>query len=134
MDDASCPRLTHIDDYPRYGRQMILDNFGLQGFYLLSFNVNVFRPSRPNQAATRIGSCRWCRGPGMSCTPVPRCRRCWQVFPLSHHCFMSQPKSGRIAIIDHDTVELSNIQRQVLHNEETIGMPKVLSATVAIKK
>ena len=44
------------------------------------------------------------------------------------------PKSGRIAIIDHDAVELSNIQRQVLHNEETIGMPKVLSAAVAIKK
>ena len=30
-DDASWPRLAHIDDYPRYGRQMILDNFGLQG-------------------------------------------------------------------------------------------------------
>lgn len=31
MDDASWPRLAHISDYPRYGRQMILDNFGLQG-------------------------------------------------------------------------------------------------------
>lgn len=30
-DDASWPRLAHIDDYPRYGRQMVLDNFGLQG-------------------------------------------------------------------------------------------------------
>jgi adenylyltransferase/sulfurtransferase len=30
-DDASWPKLAHIDDYPRYGRQMILDNFGLQG-------------------------------------------------------------------------------------------------------
>jgi adenylyltransferase/sulfurtransferase len=45
-----------------------------------------------------------------------------------------QPKPGRIAIVDHDTVELSNIQRQVLHNEETIGMSKVLSAAAAIKR
>lgn len=31
VDDASWPKLAHTDDYPRYGRQMILDNFGLQG-------------------------------------------------------------------------------------------------------
>lgn len=31
MDDPGWPRLARIDDYPRYGRQMILDNFGLQG-------------------------------------------------------------------------------------------------------
>ena len=33
MAGASWPslRLANVDDYPRYGRQMILDNFGLEG-------------------------------------------------------------------------------------------------------
>jgi adenylyltransferase/sulfurtransferase len=43
-------------------------------------------------------------------------------------------KTGRIGIIDHDRVELSNIQRQVLHNEQTLGMYKALSASAAIEK
>ncbi|KAL5526864.1 hypothetical protein ACEPAF_8591 [Sanghuangporus sanghuang] len=41
---------------------------------------------------------------------------------------------GRIGIVDHDIVELSNLQRQVLHSEETLGMPKVESAAQALKK
>lgn len=39
---------------------------------------------------------------------------------------------GRIGIIDHDTVEISNLQRQILHNEETVGMYKTESAAKAI--
>lgn len=35
---------------------------------------------------------------------------------------------GTIALIDDDIVDLSNLQRQILHNTETIGQPKVLSA------
>ena len=35
---------------------------------------------------------------------------------------------GRIGIVDHDTVELSNLQRQVLHGESVLGMSKVQSA------
>ena len=35
---------------------------------------------------------------------------------------------GRIGIADHDTVSLSNLQRQVIHTTERIGMPKVESA------
>ena len=35
-------------------------------------------------------------------------------------------------IIDHDTVEMSNLQRQILHNEETVGMYKTESAAKAI--
>ncbi|MGB9710126.1 MAG: HesA/MoeB/ThiF family protein [Thermodesulfovibrio sp.] len=41
---------------------------------------------------------------------------------------------GYIGIIDPDTVEISNLQRQILHNEEHIGMPKVISAMVNLKK
>ncbi|MEC4676139.1 MAG: molybdopterin-synthase adenylyltransferase MoeB [Nitrospirota bacterium] len=35
---------------------------------------------------------------------------------------------GAIGIIDNDTVELSNLQRQIAHSVNTIGMPKVESA------
>ncbi len=35
---------------------------------------------------------------------------------------------GRIGILDSDSVELSNLQRQVIHNTSTIGIPKVESA------
>ena len=35
---------------------------------------------------------------------------------------------GTIALIDNDTVEMSNLQRQIAHSMNTIGMPKVESA------
>ena len=35
---------------------------------------------------------------------------------------------GRIAIVDDDCVEVSNLQRQVIHGEETVGQPKAQSA------
>ncbi|KAG6834442.1 hypothetical protein H0H93_009605, partial [Arthromyces matolae] len=41
---------------------------------------------------------------------------------------------GHLGIIDHDHVELSNLGRQVLHNEETVGMPKVESAALALRR
>lgn len=36
---------------------------------------------------------------------------------------------GTLGIIDYDVVDLSNLQRQILHSEEEIGKPKVESAT-----
>jgi len=35
---------------------------------------------------------------------------------------------GKIGILDSDLVELSNLQRQVIHNTSTVGLPKVESA------
>ena len=35
---------------------------------------------------------------------------------------------GKILIADADTVDLTNLQRQILHRESGIGMPKVESA------
>lgn len=35
---------------------------------------------------------------------------------------------GTIGIIDNDTVELSNLQRQIAHSVRTLGMPKIDSA------
>ncbi|KAG8835725.1 Urmylation protein [Serendipita sp. 399] len=41
---------------------------------------------------------------------------------------------GRIGIVDHDTVEVSNLQRQILHNEGTVGMLKAESAAQALMR
>lgn len=40
---------------------------------------------------------------------------------------------GRIGIVDRDVVELSNIHRQVIHREATVGMHKALSAAEACR-
>ena len=41
---------------------------------------------------------------------------------------------GTIGLVDFDVVDLSNLQRQVLHNSETVGMPKVESAIQTLKR
>lgn len=40
---------------------------------------------------------------------------------------------GRIGVIDDDVVEASNLQRQIVHSDERIGMPKVHSAAAALR-
>ncbi len=40
---------------------------------------------------------------------------------------------GTIGIVDNDTVDLSNLQRQVIHTTDRIGMPKVDSAEETMK-
>ncbi|MFA5580368.1 MAG: molybdopterin-synthase adenylyltransferase MoeB [Paracoccaceae bacterium] len=40
---------------------------------------------------------------------------------------------GTIGVIDDDVVDLSNLQRQVIHNDSTIGLPKVESAAIAMR-
>lgn len=39
---------------------------------------------------------------------------------------------GHLTLLDFDTVSLSNLQRQVLHRDERIGMAKVESARIAL--
>lgn len=40
---------------------------------------------------------------------------------------------GTIGIVDHDTVSLSNLQRQIAHHTERVGQPKTRSAEEAVK-
>lgn len=40
---------------------------------------------------------------------------------------------GTIGVIDDDVVEATNLQRQIIHTDATIGMPKVFSAEAAIR-
>ena len=41
---------------------------------------------------------------------------------------------GKITIVDHDKVELSNLQRQIIHNTDNIGVQKSESAAMFVKK
>ncbi len=41
---------------------------------------------------------------------------------------------GRIGLVDFDVVDLSNLQRQVLHNSETVGWSKVDSARETLRR
>ncbi|MEY3202160.1 MAG: hypothetical protein RIR70_1710 [Pseudomonadota bacterium] len=41
---------------------------------------------------------------------------------------------GQLTIADADTVELSNLQRQILHNQESVGTLKVASAQSALAR
>lgn len=40
---------------------------------------------------------------------------------------------GTIGLIDHDVVDRSNLQRQILHTEDRVGTPKVESAKIALQ-
>ncbi|KAJ3817615.1 hypothetical protein EV361DRAFT_807103 [Lentinula raphanica] len=91
-----------LNDYRRYGRQMILDGFGLPGQLKLA-----------NASVVVVGA------GGLGCPALQ---------------YLGSSGIGRIGIIDHDRVELSNLQRQVLHNEETVGMPKAESAAIALRR
>jgi molybdopterin-synthase adenylyltransferase len=39
---------------------------------------------------------------------------------------------GRITIVDHDRVDLTNLQRQIAHNLDRVGQPKAASAAASI--
>ncbi|GBE88449.1 Adenylyltransferase and sulfurtransferase uba4 [Sparassis crispa] len=91
-----------LEDYRRYGRQMVLDGFGLSGQLKLQ---------HASVAVVGAG--------GLGCPALQ---------------YLAAAGVGRLAIIDHDVVELSNLQRQILHTERTVGVPKATSAAEAVKQ
>ena len=40
---------------------------------------------------------------------------------------------GKLTLVDDDIVDLSNLQRQILHTQASIGMPKVVSAVQSLQ-
>ena len=41
---------------------------------------------------------------------------------------------GKLMLCDHDTVDFSNLQRQIIHRTATVGLPKVESAQAALRE
>jgi molybdopterin-synthase adenylyltransferase len=39
---------------------------------------------------------------------------------------------GRITVVDHDHVDLTNLQRQIAHNQSRVGLPKAESAQASV--
>jgi molybdopterin-synthase adenylyltransferase len=46
--------------------------------------------------------------------------------------YLASAGVGRITLVDHDTVDATNLQRQIAHNLERVGQPKAESARVAM--
>ncbi|KAH7341869.1 hypothetical protein B0J17DRAFT_567982 [Rhizoctonia solani] len=89
-----------LDEYIRYGRQMILPGFGL-----------------PSQLALRNSSILVLGAGGLGCPAL---------------MYLAAAGVGKITIVDHDSVEVSNLHRQVLHGIDMVGKPKVESARQAL--
>lgn len=47
-------------------------------------------------------------------------------------CYLAAAGIGTIGIVDHDTVSLSNLQRQIIHTTGRVGEPKTASARTAL--
>ncbi|WP_374671669.1 ThiF family adenylyltransferase [Acidovorax temperans] len=47
--------------------------------------------------------------------------------------YMGSAGVGRITLVDHDVVDLTNLQRQVAHTTDRVGQPKVESAAQAVR-
>ncbi|SFV10271.1 HesA/MoeB/ThiF family protein [Pseudoduganella namucuonensis] len=46
--------------------------------------------------------------------------------------YLASAGVGRLTLVDNDTVDLTNLQRQIAHNMERVGQPKALSARATL--
>lgn len=46
--------------------------------------------------------------------------------------YLTSAGIGKLTLVDNDTVDLTNLQRQILHTVERVGQPKVASARTAL--
>lgn len=129
MDLNSGTSQLSLEEYRRYGRQMILDGIGLPGTtpctQLIRSNLCT-RAARVTQCIGRGRRCWRSRVPG---TSIPRgCRHRYECPFPTLWVHIDYYVLGKLGIVDHDVVEVSNLQRQILHSEKKIGMNKALSA------
>lgn len=46
--------------------------------------------------------------------------------------YLASAGVGQLTLVDHDCVDLTNLQRQIIHTQARVGQPKVLSAREAL--
>ncbi|KAJ9479036.1 Adenylyltransferase and sulfurtransferase UBA4 [Pseudozyma hubeiensis] len=99
---TTSPLPMSLPEYARYGRQMILPDFGL-----------------PAQLRLRDAKVLVVGAGGLGCPAVQ---------------YLAAAGVGQISILDHDVVEPSNLARQILHSDATVGMHKAVSAAKAARQ
>ncbi|CAG8775452.1 9424_t:CDS:10, partial [Racocetra persica] len=101
--EKSTHMFTIIDkqEYLRYGRQLILPDFGISGQLKLK-----------NKSILIVGA-------GGLGAPAA--------------LYLAAAGVGNLGIIDYDSVESSNLQRQIIHNESRTGISKAQSAKMTIQ-
>ncbi|KAG0644178.1 hypothetical protein HOY80DRAFT_1013691 [Tuber brumale] len=90
-----------LEEYKRYGRQMILPEIGIEG-----------QMSLKRSRVLIVGA------GGLGCPSA---------------AYLSGAGVGTLGIIDHDTVENSNLHRQIIHSTSKVGVPKVVSAITYLR-
>ncbi|KAL6049858.1 Molybdenum cofactor synthesis protein 3 [Balamuthia mandrillaris] len=100
-EQSACSALT-AEEAKRYGRQLLLPQFGVEGQKRLAESSVLL------VGAGGLGS------------------------PIA--LYLAGAGVGCLGIVDDDTVELSNLHRQIIHSEQTVGQPKALSAQQAIQR
>jgi adenylyltransferase/sulfurtransferase len=48
--------------------------------------------------------------------------------------YLSAAGIGHLGIVDHDTVDIGNLHRQVIHNEGRVGQSKARSAAETVRQ
>jgi len=100
------------EEYRRYGRQMIVPSIGIQGLsslHHLNTCVNVLT----GQLRLKSARVLIIGAGGLGCPAA---------------AYIAGAGVGTLGLVDGDTVELSNLHRQILHSTAKIGMLKVDSA------
>lgn len=95
--------LLTLDEYKRYGRQIIVPTFGSIGGQM----------SLKRSRILVVGA------GGLGCPAL---------------LYLAAAGVGHIGIIDNDRVDTSNLHRQILHSQETLGMLKCESAKRNLQK
>ncbi|CAN6658160.1 adenylyltransferase and sulfurtransferase Uba4p [Trichomonascus vanleenenianus] len=91
-----------LEEYQRYGRQLIMPEVGLEG---------QLRLKKSSVLVVGAG--------GLGCPAL---------------AYLAGAGIGRLGIVDNDTVDSSNLHRQILHNTSKVGMLKTESARDFIEK
>jgi len=92
------------DEIMRYSRQLLLPEFGVKAQIKLS---------KKTKGVLVVGA------GGLGCPAIQ---------------FMAAAGLSPIGVVDYDTVDLSNLHRQILHTEQKKGMTKVDSVAIAVKQ
>jgi adenylyltransferase/sulfurtransferase len=105
------------EEYKRYGRQMIVPNIGIQGFIFFC-RLHGQTLSSTGQLQLKSSSVLIIGAGGLGCPAA---------------AYIAGAGVGKVGLVDGDTVEISNLHRQILHSTNNVGMRKVDSVICYLK-